>query len=179
MRGQRRRRQDQTGWTGLAAVIPNRLLNGNGQAVALDTLGDKVIRPLFSRATVRPLPGASGFVGGFSVEERGRRHGGELASLPHRPPFSSPLSSTADSSARWTRTAYDFLRSFLSLFPRQRTGLIEERYRLSRSTTCNRLRVGLRVWTQGLARREATRRRPSGTAAPYPPAAGAELCRRR
>jgi hypothetical protein len=46
-------------------------------------------------------------------------------SLPHRQPFSSPLSSTVDSSARWARTTtragYDFLLSFLFLFSRQRS----------------------------------------------------------
>jgi len=54
-----------------------------------------------------------------AAEERIR-----TGSLPHRQPLSSPISSTVDSSARWTRTAtraeYDCLRSFLFLFSRQR-----------------------------------------------------------
>ncbi len=37
--------------------------------------------------------------------------------------------------------------------------MIEERHRLSESTKCNRLRVGLSVWTQGHGKREATLRR--------------------
>jgi hypothetical protein len=84
---------------------------------------------------------------GFSGEANARRHGGELASRPctpclarplvfscpsapggreehgscllHRPPLSSPFSSTVSSSLRWTitatRTDYDFLRSLLSI----------------------------------------------------------------